>query len=77
MHIRPSLLTNPTPGQLRADYRVTNGYCMELYHVISGPGVLTLKARGEDYIERDIASVISDNKVPLSFQGMFNLKANN
>ena len=63
MHILPRLRQNRARVQLRTDYRVTDGYCLELYHLMTGPAVLTVKTRGEDYIERNIVSTEMETKV--------------
>ena len=63
MHILSRLRQNRARVQLRIDYRVTDGYCLELYHLMTGPAVLTLKTRGEDYIERNSVSTEMETKV--------------
>ena len=73
MHILPRMRTNLARVLLRTDYRVTDGYCVELYHMLTGPAVLTVKTRGEDYIERNIVSTKIEAKVVvrLPLQGIW------
>ena len=63
MHILPRHRTNATRVQLSTQYLITKGYCVELYHMVSGSAVLTVKTRGEDYIERSIAAATMETKV--------------
>ena len=65
MHILPRPRSSPARSQLRTDYRVTDGYCLELYYIIRGSAVLSVKTRGEDYLERNIASATIASKVML------------
>ena len=43
-------------ARLTTGYRVTDDYCLELYHIISGYAVLNVKTQGEDNIEHIIAT---------------------
>ena len=73
----PRMRTNPARAQLATDYHVTDDYCIELYYMITGPAILTVKTRDEDYIERNITSATVHSKVMAhilqSCQGMYNL----
>ena len=53
----------PVRAQLTTDYRVTDDYCVELYHVIKGTAVLTVKTRGEDNIEGVIRTATTQTQV--------------
>ena len=79
MYILPRQRTSPARALLRTEYRITSGYCMELYHIITGDAVLTVKTRGEDYVERNVASVTIETKVVIIRlrQGITNLKTLN
>ena len=63
MYLMPRDNLDSARAQLTTDYRVTDGYCVELYHVIKGTAVLTVKTRGEDNIERTIATTIIQTQV--------------
>ena len=63
MYVMPRERMSFAHARLTTDYRVTDGYCVELYYVISGAAVLTVKIRGEDNIERNIASTTTANEV--------------
>ena len=54
---------SPGRAQLTTDYRVTDGYCVELYHIISGPAILTVKVRGLDNRDRPIATTTMSPEV--------------
>ena len=68
MHILPRLRSTSARAQMSTDYLVTSGFCIEVYHMITGSAVLSLKTRGEDYMESNIASVSLDHKVILHQQ---------
>ena len=63
MQILPRLRTKEALAQSNTDYRVTDGYCMELYYIVREPAVLMVKTRGQDYIESNIASATIETKV--------------
>ena len=65
MHILPRPRSSSARSQLRTDYRVTDGYCMEIYYIIRGSSNLSVNTRGEDYIERNIVSATIASKVML------------
>ena len=69
MHFIPGLRTNRVQAQLHTGYRATDGFCMELYYMIRGVGVLLMKSRGQDYIERIIVSTKLASKV-IVFQSL-------
>ena len=56
MHILPHQRSTPARAVMRSAYLMTDGYCIEVYHMITGSAVLILKTRGEDYMERNITS---------------------
>ena len=63
MIMLPRMRTHPARAQLTTHYHVTDDYCMELYHMITGPAILTIKTRDEDYRERNITSATVATKV--------------
>ena len=65
MRIVASKPLSSTHARLVTDYLSTDGHCMELYYMIKGTSMVQVKVRGEDFIEYQLGTSVTEvNTLP-------------